>query len=97
MPKFKLLSGIHNEGGNTYYAGDIIDSKSDLLKHNVSGSSPRYEKAAESTPSSVQSRTDQLDAMTVSQLREFAEAEEIDLGEATKKAEILAVIYASLV
>ena len=42
MPRFQLMRGIHNEGGVTYYAGgvegpDIIDSASDLSKHNSLG------------------------------------------------------------
>ena len=44
MAKFKLLRGIHSEGGKTYVPGDIIDSKSDLLAHNTTPNAPRFEE-----------------------------------------------------
>lgn len=34
---FELLRGVHQEGGFHYTAGEIIPSKSNLEKHNVSG------------------------------------------------------------
>jgi hypothetical protein len=40
---------------------------------------------------------DDFDAMTVAQLKERAEADGIDLGEATKKADIIAKIRAASV
>jgi hypothetical protein len=32
--QFKLLRGLHSEGGKTYKPGDIINSASDLSRHN---------------------------------------------------------------
>jgi hypothetical protein len=37
-----------------------------------------------------------LDSMTVAEMKEYAEANDIDLGEAKKKADILAVIKAAM-
>lgn len=84
MPRFELLSGIHNEGGKTYYPGDVINSASNLAEHNKPNAF-RFRPL----PKSEADRDEGLDAMTVSQLREFAAEEEIDLGDATKKDEIL--------
>ena len=39
---------------------------------------------------------DSLDSMTVAEMKEYAEANDIDLGEAKKKADILAVIKAAM-
>jgi len=38
MSRFKVLAGVHSEGGRTYETGDIVDSRSDLTKHNSPGS-----------------------------------------------------------
>ncbi|MHC4686854.1 MAG: hypothetical protein ACYTEW_21470 [Planctomycetota bacterium] len=86
MPRFKLLRGIHSEGDRTYHPGDVIDSASDLSKHNRENST-RFELL----PGGATGVADGLESMTVAQLRQHAEAEEIDLGDATKRAEILAL------
>lgn len=38
MPRFRVLAGVHSEGGRTYYKGDIVDRKSDLNRLNSPGS-----------------------------------------------------------
>ena len=48
--QFKVLRGIHSESGRTYYAGSIVDSKSDLLTMNHVSSTPRFQRV-ESDPS----------------------------------------------
>ena len=63
--------------------GDIIDSLSDLSRFNIPGDPKRYEPVAEG---------DGFDSMTVAELKQYAEEEEIDLGMVTKKAEILHLI-----
>lgn len=82
MPKFKLISGVHSEGGRTYLPGEIIESRSDLSKHNHFPDR-RYEPVAEG---------DGFDSMTIAELKQHAEEEEVDLGMATKKAEILRLV-----
>ncbi len=95
MPKFRLLRGIHNEGGNTYFPGEVVDSKSDLLEHNSPGST-RFEKVSEDTHASTDPDVGQLEGMTVVQLRELAQFEEVDLGTATRKDEIINVLQSAL-
>jgi len=36
--KFQIVSGKHNEGGVTYFKGEVVNSKSDLNSHNSAGS-----------------------------------------------------------
>lgn len=98
--RFKLLHGIHNEGGKTYYPGDVIDSASDLSKHNRP-SNVRYEPVAEETDDPLGSADTlqanpvplesgaPLESLTIAQLRQLAEEYEVDLGDAAKKGEII--------
>jgi hypothetical protein len=51
---FELRTGVHSEGGETYYPGDKIKTDNDLAKHNIPGAPPRYvpisEEAVASRP-----------------------------------------------
>lgn len=49
----------------------------------------------EGEPDQVEIQNDPLKKMTVDELKEYASNNGVDLGEATKKAEILAVIQAA--
>ena len=42
--KFRILRGIHSEGGQTYGVGSVVDSKSDLGRFNSSPDEPRFER-----------------------------------------------------
>ena len=42
--------------------------------------------------SDITSQSTQLDKMTIAQLRDFAAERDIDLGDVTKKADIIAII-----
>lgn len=84
MQRYKLLSGVHYEGDKPYYAGGIFETEKNMLKHNVAGSPPRYQL--------VQGDVPNVSGMTVPQLEAYAEENQIDLGEATLKADILAII-----
>jgi len=86
MAKFRVVAGYHNEGGETYGPGDIVDSASDLNKHNKQ-EAIKFEQVGE-----VLSSQDELKQHTVAELQDLAAEEEIDLGDATKKAEIVEVI-----
>jgi len=108
--KFKVLRGQHSEGGETYRAGDVVDSASDLNRHNSPGAkkfeqleggvadvpsaSPPATPAVEDEDSGEES--DDLDDMTVVQLKTFAEEEEIDLAGVSRKDEILSTVRAAL-
>ena len=95
MARFRLLRGIHNEGGKTYKPGDVFDSASDLGRHNRGGGI-RFEKLTEAVPISETPTNDDLSRMTVPSLRELAEREEIDLGQAVLKDDILETIREEL-
>jgi len=75
-----------------YVDGDIVASRSDLSKHNPAHGAKKFERVDDSMPDKYDGNAppvDELEAMTVAQLRELSVAEEIDLGEATKKADII--------
>ena len=104
--KFKVLRGMHAEGGRTYEVGSIVDSASDLCTLNYVSSAPRFQRV-ESDPEEVSAaalkgydtinemqpaKKDALDGMTVEELRKFAEESEVDLGKAKTREQILAVL-----
>lgn len=95
---FKLLNGLHDQGdGKVYRRGDVVNSKQDLEKRFGPAKFQRVadpaqvkeEEPVASAPVSVQ---DEFSDMTVAELKQFAASEEIDLGSASRKDEILAVI-----
>ena len=100
--KFRVLCGIHSEGGRTYEAGSVVDSKSDLSRLNYTGVERFQRSDAEETtppvsavltaPVSPTTPADSLSNMTVEELRKFAEETEVDLGKARTREQILAVL-----
>lgn len=102
MALFQVLRGVHHEGGKTYYGrhkgkGDVVDSKSDLSKHNPppeSGIPPRF-KRVEGSAVVQEPPDDGLGVMTVAGLEDLAAEEEIDLGQATRRADVIAAIRAA--
>lgn len=117
MFKARLLQSKHiGDNGEEYIAGDVIESKVDLIK--IFGpekfgyvpptepvtpreklpvgvtleplKSPQEPKGKR--PRTSKSQLETLESMSVEQLIKFAEAEEIDLGSAKKKEDILKVI-----
>jgi len=97
--KFRLIRGVHQEGGQTYVAGvdgqDVIETDKDLSKHNDSVR-PRFQLIEEFAAVNQQTGSDVLRAKTIKELREFAMEEEIDLGDATRKEEIFNIIDGEL-
>jgi hypothetical protein len=97
MRRFRLNSGIHSEGGKTYMPGDVFESASDLSVHNVRGDLPRYERVTTSIAlSHGETPADRdplgIHQLSVPELRQWADNEEIDLGDATRKSDILKTI-----
>ena len=124
MKRWKVLQGIHSEGGKTYHQGDIVETNKNLavfgsdkfaevvaavedsvealeaekaridarLKQ-LQGAST-VDPATEPDPSDpVEGETeDGLENMTVEELKHHAGVEEIPLGKAKSKAEIIAAI-----
>lgn len=84
----------------TYHAGQIVESKSDLLRFNSPGSIKFELLGARnsyfSEPVKQENEQDELGRMTVGQLREFAAANEVDLGPAKSKDDILRTIRESI-
>lgn len=93
---------IYQGGIPGQYDGDILESKTDLAaRFNVKGFAPKFRRVPSLTPlqrygvdgaGSKDDPTDGLDALTVAELREFAAQEEVELGQATSKADIIEVI-----
>lgn len=78
------------EKPKTYYPGDIFECDKNLDLLNLRGRNgqiikQRFQLVGESSG-------DSLDEMTVAELKAMAETEEIDLGNATRKDKIIAVI-----
>lgn len=88
--KYQVLAGQHREGGKTYNKGDVVDSKTNLLRLNADGLDPKFRRVEED--GNVAVANDGLDEMTVDDLKAFAAEEEIDLGKATRKEDIVSAI-----
>lgn len=104
--KYKLLQGTHCEGNQTFKRGDVFESANEnLVRHNSTGSI-RFEVVHESVPTKQELKEKEnakedadesdISEMTVKQLHEFAEANNIDIKDAVKKQELVDVIQASI-
>lgn len=100
MPKYRLTQGTHYENETKYIAGQIVESKRDLTLFNHPGS-VRFEKVGEDAkdnpipqaPTTKQSGAHEtLLSMSVEELKQMAAEEEIDLGKAKTKSEIVDAI-----
>ena len=92
--QFRLLRGMHQEGGKIYRAGDIIDSASDLLKHNTSWGKKKYASVDDvvelgELDQDAESQ-DFYTEMSVAELQSIAEEGEISLDGCKTKKEIIA-------
>lgn len=98
--KFRVLAGSHREGGVTYRQGEIVDSKSNLLKHNRGGR--KYARVTDeeafqdpAEPAEAVTATapnDGLEAMSEDELREFANSNGIKLTGKEKAKQLVAKI-----
>ena len=93
--EYELIGGLHDQGdGKVYRRGDHLESGLELDKLHP-GKFRRMGAGGVAAAEPEKKPADSLDGMTVAQLREFAEGEEIDLGSATKKSEIVKTIRAA--
>ncbi len=101
MTRFKVLVGRHAEGGEVYSAGDVVDSATDLNLMNSPGSvkfeqlhgdEPIEEAIVADVAETAESKPDAYNTMSVSELREYAAEEEIDLEGIRLKADIIEAI-----
>lgn len=108
--RFELLAGAHTEGEVSqgtrviYHPGDIIESDVDLAK--MFGSE-KFRKMDESEPNVAKKRSqsqqtitiptrEELNKMSMADLRALAAEEEIDVSTTSKKEEVVNMIISSL-
>lgn len=100
--RFKLLRGAHADDSGVHEMGEVFDTDQDLNLMNAPGGikfeqvSKEEEAAAEPPPpkDDVPPDTgDDLEGMTVSELKSFAAEEEVDLTGVSRKADIIAAIW----
>ena len=96
MPKFKLIAGRHITGKTEqdrkiYRIGDVVESDRDLVERFGKDKFQRVGDDAVATVVNGEARAE-LEAMSVRDLRELAEADEVELGNATRKNEIIRVL-----
>jgi len=97
--RFKVLRGTHREGGKKYNKGDIVNSASDLRRHNSPGAIKFQPLGEDDTIQEIieePAPQNDLDSMDDEQLKMFADAEEVDISSATTREEIIALINTTL-
>ncbi len=97
LGRYRLKTGSHNN----LEPGAVIEHERDLAAEEperwelVDGPAPEPavpQNAAVSSPPEKPGKPGNLESMTINQLREHAEAEEIDLGGASDRGEIIKAI-----
>jgi hypothetical protein len=103
---YRVLRGVLSEGthdgtpggkpkmyGPGQPDGDIVDSKTNLLKHNPRIGEPKYRKLTdEEAAELLGGKDDGLEDLSRTDLQALAQREGIDLGRAVKKDEMVARI-----
>jgi len=98
---FKLLRGSHAHGGKKYRCqgkNNIIHTNIELDKRFNSRGSTKFLRLSDEIPEEYESPEeepqDDYELMSVEELREVADAEEVDLTGITAKSEIITAIKA---
>lgn len=92
MPKFKLVTGSHVKdttlgGAESFYKpGDIVESAIDLEKAFGRDKFVTVEDGPEVSPK------DKFEALTVAKLKELAAANNVEIPEDSKKADIVQIL-----
>ncbi len=105
MTKFKVLRGQHSEQGKIYKKGDTVDSKTDLAERfNFPGSIKFAKIASKNSPSDEVEEeeeeetaeetysAEELSLLTIPDLKELANDQEINLSGLSRKEEIIEAI-----
>ncbi len=97
MAKYRINSGSFCYKGVTHDAGNVFDCDLNLRDRNIPGVSERYtlvEGSVDEIGGGTLNATldDPLGEKTIAELKAFAEEQGIDLGEATKKQDILVIL-----
>lgn len=96
LKQFKMLRGSYEDKNkDRFEPGDTIETKIDL-NEKFDPAKEMFERQPDFVPI-TNVNEDGLDNLTVEGLKKMAEEEEIDLGEATLKADILQTIRESLI
>ena len=92
--KFKVVSGSHRVTGQTFPKGSVVESTVDLVKLH---GRDKYECVSGDAVATEEPKAsgDDYDHMTVAQLKEVAEQDEIDITGCKNKAEIVATLRSS--
>jgi hypothetical protein len=96
MYTFKILGGSLNIGdGKIYQRGDVVQSEKELDKRFGARKFQRLDvpPGFQATAVAPAEKEDEFSGMTLAELKKFAEDEEIDLGSATRKEDVLAAIH----
>ena len=91
--RFRVVQGSHHEGGKHYKKGDVVESASDLLKHNSYGST-KFVSVDDVVVNSPEPETDDdnsaaFEEMSMTELRQWAEEGDINLEGCTTKKQIV--------
>ena len=98
MQTFKLVAGRHIHGKDengkqiVFKPGDTVKSEINLIER---FGTDKFQLVDSKTLVSRSDPNDELAELTVRELRQYAEAEEIDVSTATKKSELIALITAA--
>jgi hypothetical protein len=93
--RYQLLRGMNQNEQGTQNPGDIVESEVDLV---ATQGADRWRKVDKnfsppaSTPAAHAAENDGLEEMTVAELREYADENEIDLSGKSRKDEIVQAI-----
>ena len=91
--RFRVVQGSHHEGGKHYKKGDIVESCSNLLKHNYPGSTS-YVSVDDVVVNTPEPEADDDNAaafeeMSITELRQWAEEGDINLEGCSTKKQII--------
>lgn len=90
--KYRVLRGTHTEESGTYYPGDEVDSKSDLDQFNSPGAQ-KFQWVGSGKHSTKDSKKKaqaaDLETLNVPDLKKLAEEEGVDLGNSTRRDDIV--------
>ena len=100
MPFYKLLRGGYADGPvgkeHQYRKGDFVETKPGLELDKIFGGE-KFRKVTRQEMAAAKNATgDGLEGLDLKELRKFAEEEEVDLGSATKKEDIIGAIRGAL-
>jgi hypothetical protein len=97
MAKYRVLAGKHIQGKTWYGPGDVVESRADLIEKFGASKFALVEGGGGNAVATVdrQDQRKELESLSVKELREFAESEEIDVTTCSRKDEYVNAILAA--